>query len=227
MRDNIKDIEYFNGFINEDLARVEKFSNKLKNGEVKPERIVPVKAKIHDLKLGILIAKYSKGDELSLLEIEYLDLIEGWEDIWEPEYYNKNLKMISLGVLFGADKLFSKKIKNMLEKSNINDWLFNFLLDSWAGEQISESKKMLFPNSFSTLQKVVFHENKIEPLKKYLSDDWYNEDCGCYEAHKSRQNIYYGYWSFEAGAIAKILNLDDSDLKDMPYYPHDLVHYKE
>ncbi|MDD7379168.1 MAG: DUF1911 domain-containing protein [Lachnospiraceae bacterium] len=38
---------------------------------------------------------------------------------------------------------------------------------------------------------------------------------------------YYGYWSFEAGAIAKILNLDDSSLKDVPYYPYDLVHYKK
>ena len=27
-------------------------------------------------------------------------------------------------------------------------------------------------------------------------------------------------------AIAKILNLDDSNLKDVPYYPYDLVHYK-
>lgn len=29
MRDKIKDIEYFNTFINEDLARVKKFSDKL------------------------------------------------------------------------------------------------------------------------------------------------------------------------------------------------------
>ena len=226
MRDSIKDIEYFNRFINEDLARIKKFSDKLENEEVKTERIIPVKTKIHDLKLGILIAKYSKGVELSLLELEYLDLINEWEDIWEPEYYNKNLKMISLGVLFGVNKGFIKKIKSMLEKSNINDWLFNFLLDSWSGEQMNECKEMLFPNAFSTLQKVVLEGNKIELLKKYLFN-WYNEDCGCYEAHKSKQNIYYGYWSFEAGAIAKILNLNDSSLKNESYYPYDLVHYKE
>jgi hypothetical protein len=28
-------------------------------------------------------------------------------------------------------------------------------------------------------------------------------------------------------AIAKILNLDDSSLKDVAYYPYDLVHYKK
>ena len=130
MRDKIKDIEYFNTFINEDLARVKKFSDKLENGEVKEDRILPVKSKVHDLKLGIMIAGYSKGDELTLLEEEYLDLLAEWEEVWEPEYYNKNLKMISLGILFQVDRAFVKKVKNMLKKSNINDWLYNFLLDS-------------------------------------------------------------------------------------------------
>lgn len=79
----------------------------------------------------------------------------------------------------------------------------------------------------TTLQRVVYEENKIELLKKYLNNDWYNEDCGCYEAHKSKQNIYYGYWSFEAGAIAKILKINDTQLRDTQYYPYDMVHYKE
>ena len=51
MRDKIKDIEYFNTFINEDLARVKKFSDKLENGEVKEDIILPVKSKVHDLKI--------------------------------------------------------------------------------------------------------------------------------------------------------------------------------
>ena len=33
-------------------------------------------------------------------------------------------------------------------------------------------------------------------------------------------------WSFEAGAIAKILNLDDECLKGAKYYPYDLAHFK-
>lgn len=225
MRDHLKNVEYFNQFIYEDSERIKKFSSKLESGEVKAERIFPVKSKVHDLKLGILIAKYSRGDELAELKKEYFELASGWEEVWEPEYYNKNLKMVSLGVLFGADKDFAKKVKDMLEKSEIYDGLLYYLLDALGDEPIEERKEMLFPKSFSNLQKVVYQENKLQALKKYLSDDWYNEDCGCYEAHKSKQNIYYGYWSFEAGAIAKILNLDDSSLKDVSYYPYDLAHY--
>lgn len=63
IRDNLKDMEYFNEFINEDSLRIKKFSDKLKKGEVRSDRIMPVRSKIHDLKLGILIAKYSRGDE--------------------------------------------------------------------------------------------------------------------------------------------------------------------
>lgn len=227
MRDSLKDIEYFNSFINEDLARVNKFLDKLKNGEVKVERIFPVKSKVHDLKLGIMIARYSSGEELAVLEKEYFKLIDEWEEVWESEYYNKNLQMISLAVLFEVNKESAKKIKEMLKKTNINDWLFDFLLDSLDEQKTGENKELLFPEAFSTLQEVVFAKNKVELLKQYLEKEWYNEDCGCYEAHKSKENIYYGYWSFEAGAIAKILNLDDSSLKNVPYYPYDLVHYKK
>ncbi len=227
MRDRFKDVAYFNDFINEELARVSKFSDKLKNGDVKDERILPVKSKVHDLRLGIMIAKYSKGDELSTLEEEYLKLIDDWEEVWEPEYYNKNLIMISLAVLFKMDSMCAKKIKRMLEKSDIHDWLFDYLLNSMDGEQMVESRELLFSTPFSTLQNVVFEENKIDLLKKYLFKEWYNEDCGCYEAHKSKQNIYYGYWSFEAGAIAKILDLEDNCLNNALYYPYDLVHFSK
>ncbi|MCH5343417.1 MAG: DUF1911 domain-containing protein [Acetatifactor sp.] len=225
MRDRIKELEYFNNFINEDLARINKFKDKLERGEVKQERVFAVKAKMHDLKLGILIAKYSRGDDILTLKEDYLKLVDDWEEVWEAEYYNKILKMLSLAVLFAIEKTSVDKIKNLLEKSNIDDWLLAFLINSFSGEQTEENKNLLFCEAFYTLKKVVYKDNKIELLKEYLCKEWYNKDCGCYEAHKSKQNIYYGYWSFEAGAIAKILNIDDRNLTDAPYYPYDLVHY--
>lgn len=36
-----------------------------------------------------------------------------------------------------------------------------------------------------------------------------------------------GIGVLKQAAIAKILNLDDSSLKDVAYYPYDLVHYKK
>lgn len=59
----------------------------------------------------------------------------------------------------------------MLEKSEIYDWLLYYLLDALDDEQIEERKDMLFPKLFSNLQRVVLQENKLQTLKKYLSDD--------------------------------------------------------
>lgn len=227
MRDQIKDIEYFNGFLQEEQARITRFSDKLANGEVKPERQLPVKTKIHDLKLGILTARYSRGDELSALEGEYAELLKSWEGVWESDHYNKNLKMISLGVLFGGDPVIAKAVNAMLKEAKVDDWLLSFLLCAWMGSEIkNKDGDLLFPADFSLLQKAALAHNGRESLQEYLSC-WYREDCGCYEAHKSSQKIYYGYWSFEAGAVAKILNIDDAGMERTPYYPYDLVHYKQ
>ena len=68
MRDQIKDREYFNEFLQEEQARITRFSDKLANSEVKPERQLAVKTKIHELKLGILTDRYSRVYELSALE---------------------------------------------------------------------------------------------------------------------------------------------------------------
>lgn len=225
MRDHLKDVDYFITFIDEELSRIDRFALQLERGEIAPERIIPVKAVMHDLRLGILTAKYSKGDDLSLLEQEYLSILDEWEEVWVPDYYNKNLKMISLAVLFKVDSIFGAKIRQMLEKSGIKDWLLSFLLNSLDNNSDVLSKDMLFPKSFHTLQELVFGEGGIELLDRYLSKEWYNKDCGCYRAHKSRCNVYYGYWSFDAGAIAKILGLHDDSLKAKRYYPYDLVHY--
>ena len=45
MRDQIKDREYFNEFLQEEQARITRFSDKLANSEVKPERQLAVKQK--------------------------------------------------------------------------------------------------------------------------------------------------------------------------------------
>lgn len=50
MRDQIKDVKYFNAFLQEEPARITRFSDKLANGEVKPKRQLPVKTKIHEIR---------------------------------------------------------------------------------------------------------------------------------------------------------------------------------
>ena len=65
MRDYIKSEKYFNEFIAEDTDRILKLTQKVNGGEVRPERLVPVKQGIFRIKLGIIIAKYSRGGDIA------------------------------------------------------------------------------------------------------------------------------------------------------------------
>ena len=70
-------------------------------------------------------------------------------------------------------------------------------------------------------------EKQLESLSAYLKD-WYREMIGMsdleYQSHLDpEQNGYCGYWAFEAAAIAYLDDLDDTELRQSPYYPKDMV----
>ena len=96
---------------------------------------------------------------------------------------------------------------------------------------INSGTEFEYPEVYDCL-KVILNNEESEDcrlLKEYLQEKWYDihKECAWYDSHKSSKNIYCGYWSFEAGAIAKILKLDDNSLGNVSYYPYELVHYKE
>ncbi|MCU5462439.1 DUF1911 domain-containing protein, partial [Bacillus cereus] len=63
-------------------------------------------------------------------------------------------------------------------------------------------------------------------LQTYMEKEWFkgHYDYEWKNAHK--EPGYVGYWSFETAALIKILELDDTSLKDNNHYPYDLAHYK-
>lgn len=222
MRDHIMNMEYFDNFIAEDNARIVKLSERISKEEVREERIIPVKQGVYRIKLGIIIAKYSRGDDINQIKDNFIELYQEWlSNFVSINAYNENLKMISLAVLFGIEQELVFKTRSVLRELGVSDWLLDYLL----GSNMPESQ-LVFPDRFHSL-KHVKENNKIELLEQYLKREWYNKDCDCYKAHTSKQKIYYGYWSFEAGAVAKILGIDDLSLKDTPFYPYDLVHYEK
>jgi hypothetical protein len=45
-----------------------------------------------------------------------------------------------------------------------------------------------------------------------------------HNTHNSRHDVYFGYWCFEAAAVAKMLGIDDAALKNHRNYPFDARH---
>jgi len=72
--------------------------------------------------------------------------------------------------------------------------------------------------------KIALHDKDKEAASKRLEKFKGHYDFGWRNAHK--EPGYYGFWSFDTAALAKILGLDDSALKNNNHYPYDLAHYK-
>lgn len=175
---------------------------------------------------------YSLGENLETIEKCYKKLLFYYCKMWDRKYgYIELIKVLSLGVLFKVNRSDIFELEQRLISEKFDDRLVNFLMkeidSTWEREGVEFEFEV-----YECLKQILDNDEKIiacEALKEYLQEKWYeiHRECAWYDSHKSSKNVYYGYWSFEAGAIAKILNLDDSSLKDVPYYPYDLVHYKK
>ena len=135
--------------------------------------------------------------------------------------YFEVIDAISLGILLDTkDSL--PALKWIVQQTNMRDKLTNTLLhsmdDTWP---IVETD--LCCTWFMEFLKCE-ETKRGDYLKGYLTKRWYRDhrDAAWYNSHKSTENIYVGYWSFEAGAVAKLYGVQDSS--EWPYYPYDLVH---
>ena len=229
IRDFIIDEKYFSEYIQEEEYRVKKFKNKLEANEIKEDRIFPVKRKIDSIQFGILIAKYSAGYSLNELREDFIILLKNMPLFWDNDSsYIDMLWMMSIAVMLDVDKELFSILSGLVDKYNRNDSLLEFFIEYKLNNNsgFKQVKNTIEP--YTILVDAIQKGNmNIDILNDYVNKKWYigHKDAGWYEIHKSKEKLYYGYWSFEAGAIAKILNIDDSSLKDTPYYPYDLVHY--
>ena len=233
IRDKLKQKEYFDEYIKKETERLEKRIKKLNSGSVLEERLQLLNGLIFESGLFILIAKYSRGDSIQELVQEYKKVAELWtkscclEDV--EVTYEENLWFVSMGVLLGVEEL--DVIRKKIQELNINDWLLNFLLID-SKEQVNQIEgELLVPEKYQNVKDAMSIPDKTL-LIHYLEKEWYAncKDYGWYDSHKQRrhrENLYFGYWCFEAGAVVKLLNWDDSDIANQQYYPYELVHYKK
>lgn len=231
VRDLLKDKNYFNEYIAEEEQRINKFELKLRNNEVREDRVLNVKKKVYDLKFQILIAKFSMGKPVKSLIGDYSLIVGDMKELWDPGRYEDMLWMLSIGVMLEIEDDSFNVLVNLVENSDLNDFLYNYIIQSRKENVKYQNSPLLIEEPFNSLINVIkaADEGKaIDYMKEYLLEKWYvgHEDMGWYECHKHPEKLYFGYWSFESGAIVKILGLDDSVLKDIPYYPYDMVHFK-
>jgi hypothetical protein len=184
--------------------------------------------------LDNLLGTYSAGESLVIIRQEYIKTLHYFHHSWDSSSsYVQMVWMLSMGILLNVEQADFSKLAECVQHDNPNDFVIDFLISSRIKDwPLHDGVK--FPRPYRALTEVVNISGNdktkaSERLLKYLQKEWYrgHSDTGWHDAHKSKWNIHTGYWSFESGALAKILDLDDSILKDQQYYPYDMVHWKD
>ncbi|MBC1925536.1 PoNe immunity protein domain-containing protein [Listeria innocua] len=240
MRDTLKSKEYFDAYINRELQTIEFFSSSLENNDQPDniERIERLQRGITGALVKIIHARYSRGDKVSDIKPQMDEVIRRSLTSSQPhENYNETLYMLAYIILFNEPRdllgeFRSLFFKNPDKKIPAVDGLLDFLT---TGEKNDEG--LIWKKQFDRLWQVVLSDSPEEQNKR-LTDfmkRWYGSKKGnfWYNEHKKSSlddmdfATYKGYWCWEAGAVAKLLNIPDENLKDHPNYPYDLVHFKD
>lgn len=183
----------------------------------------------------VLISKYSLGLPVGDIVADYRQGVSFMEKGWKSESgYVEMLWYLSMGIMLEIEQEVFDKLIDCVKKDNPQDFLTDFLINAKSDTYGKQNSKLLWNTPYKALLEVIDLANQDKGkatirLQKYLEKEWYrgHSDAGWYNDHKSKWGIHFGYWSFESGALVKILGLDDSILKDQQYYPYDMVHWKE
>lgn len=161
-------------------------------------------------------------------------LLQCFARVWEPDdSYFELIKVLALAVLLNINSqnehllLLEAKIRETAYADYLVDLFLNHLDVNWNGH----CSAFKWKNTYEPLKAVAECEDQARAvllLQEYLAHDWYgiHKTCAWYNTHKSVKTAYYGYWSFEAAALAKILNLEDASLRGQSYYPYALAHWQ-
>jgi hypothetical protein len=242
MRTIIKDKAYLEDYIGSEQERIKKLLNWIEIGKVKEERIPSTRSEIFRTSLHLIIARYSIGQNINLIRNDFPGVIDQMTQVWRDtgrtpqddihfDTYVLMLWMLSLGVLLEIEDDYFEKIVSVLRRSNRIDYLFEFLIAAKIKTAVIPNK-LSYEKQYRTLMIVSKEPDKkeaVEKLKIFLDKEWYPAMnlTYWYDDHKSKHDTFFGYWSFESAAVAKIRGFNDDILENQQYYPYDLVHWRD
>lgn len=220
-------IEKYQTFIQEDIEELQS----IKVNKQNIRELTYTNQSIFKYSSSILSAKYSSNERVDILKDLFESYFDFFLNFWDKNWgYTNILEMLSLSILLCIDEKKFKELTKLIDKEGLKDFVIDFLISSrYPDRPITD--KILWKKPYQGIYEVVeaSKESKdaaLQRLEKYLKKEWYKHYDGK-DTHKSEWNIHTGYWSFESGAIAKVLQLEDSSLKKQQYYPYDMVHFHE
>lgn len=218
LRDNLKNADYFERYIANQQKRIEKFMEVEKSlPAADNEKKKQCNGYLANYYKDLLTALYSAGaDKEEVAEIfqSYLGCVRKCG----ITTYADMIDLLALAILF-QEKY--ETIKDLMVPA-YKDALAGFLESDIKGVSDKLDGTLLFEGYFRPFYQYAVGEMNIEEFLLYMTEVWYgtNSDMSWYDAHKSKQDVYVGYWSWLAAALIKV----KGDIaKDAAYIPVALI----
>ena len=174
---------------------------------------------------------YSAGSPLEEIREIYPKTVDLFRRVWDKSFgYVQMVWMLSIGIMLDIDKKYIVELAELVKRDELHDYLVDFLLHYVDVSWPVDGTDFQFDVPYKELYAVInaqSPESARSLLKEYLEKKWYrgHRDTSWYNDHTDKNSLHDGYWSYESGAIAKILGLDNADWENLKYYPYDMVHY--
>ena len=151
-----------------------------------------------------------------------------WPHVVLPgQDYHLALAMVCFGILLGKQKVLQRFLPLLDYLNDSRDALVERLLSCcFEGRQpeVNICRRNL-PYSKSLAIFAAQPKDRPAAMARYLKN-WY--DASRKETwHDKHEEGYdfFGYWSWEAAALTLVLDIDDTEYRDLPYYPAAMVDF--
>lgn len=210
--------------------------------------MVPTKQRAWDA-IDHLANCYSAGHDIADLACLYPSVLEYWEvyakfskvfkeaDTLAPstvahlalqgnDFVFAN-RLVCMGILLGWGKLLPRILPIIDYNNPVRDGLLERLLSFYVSDRGTPPDDCTRHLPYFKTIKIFAANASDRPglLADYLAE-WYHASRRepYFDSHK-KGSSFLGYWSWEAAAIAFVLDIDDSGVRDAQFYPIDLIAY--
>ena len=166
----------------------------------------------------LLRVGYSLGKDVQELFPYYQGILSNLKEVVsEGVSFYRAVDVFALGVLYSERKEeFLDDLKAIYEQMDHTDGLIEYYM------------VYLFHDKIVPFHSILEYQNMIEDTYESVAKAqgvWYysHSDEPWYNSHQYEHCGYYGYWSFDTAAICKIKGIYDERLKDLEYFPYDLL----
>ena len=217
MNDINKDKDYYLRYLDYQYERIKNKTDKLRNCE-NDEIRQRILVSLTGYEIDLLKAEYSIGtskEDIKVLFYRAVSIIKEYRKISRGDM----LTLLSLSILLDVRPEMRELIENNRDLIGNNRLLKCLAVYIESGE-IEWNTTLELEEENISINLVFEQDDKLKFLQEY-HNNWYDnhKDYAWYNSHLSDSDAYCGYWSFETAAIAKIFNMDETDLKKMKYYP--------